>query len=155
MHDLRLVALDEQRGVQPQPRRTSPVPRARYGARIVGLLILKPLRCRIGSNCAVGDRVEKLVGLARPSPTASVSSSLSAPTMQATIRAGLLERRAEGVAEETAEFAAFVNGARRRGGHVAIFEIPPGNEKLLEQPLHSGFVLADVGIDLAVGLPSR
>jgi hypothetical protein len=57
-------------------------------------------------------------------------------------------RRAEGVAQGITEFATFMDRPGRRRGDMA--GNAAGKGKLLEQTLHPGFVLADVGIDLAV-----
>ena len=62
--------------------------------------------------------------------------------------AWIVERGAEGVAQRITEFAALVNGAGR--GRRDMARNPARKRKLFEQPLHSGFVLADVGIDFAV-----
>ena len=61
----------------------------------------------------------------------------------------VVEGRAIGVAQRIAEFAAFMNAARRFRGNVA--GNASGEAELLEQPLHAASVLADVRIDLAVG----
>ncbi len=52
---------------------------------------------------------------------------------------GIVERRAEGMAERVSQFATFVNRPRCRGGNVA--GNPAGKRELLEQFLHSRFVL--------------
>ena len=62
---------------------------------------------------------------------------------------GIVERRAVGVRQRVAEFAAFVDRAGRLRRDVA--RNAAGKRELLEQPLHPRFVAGDVGIDLAVG----
>ena len=111
-----------------------------------GIADLEAVEMQDWQHRAVGDRVEKLVGL--PGRRQRPGLGLAVADDAGDNQGGIVERRAEGVAEGIAEFAAFVNGARRRGGHMA--RNTAGKRKLLEQPLHSGFVLADVGIDLAV-----
>ena len=60
----------------------------------------------------------------------------------------VVECGAEGVAQRISEFAALVDGAGRRRSHMA--RNAARERKLLKQPFHPGFVLADVGIDFAV-----
>ena len=77
-----------------------------------------------------------------------VSASPS-PTTQATIEIGIVEHRAERMAERIAQLAALVDRARalRRcvAGNAA------GKRELKKELPQPGLVLADVGIDLAVG----
>ncbi len=95
---------------------------------------------------AVGDRIEEFVGL--PSGRERPGFGLAVADDAGDDQAGIVEGGAEGVAQRIAEFAALVNRARRRGRDVA--GNASGERKLLEQPFHPGFVLTDVGIDLAV-----
>ena len=69
--------------------------------------------------------------------------------MQATIRLGIVERGAEGMAERIAQLAAFVDRPRRRRRDMA--GNAAGKRELLEQLLQPGLVLRDVRIDLAPG----
>src|SRR5208282_955820 len=62
---------------------------------------------------------------------------------------GIVERRPKGMAERVTQFATFVNRPRRRWRNMA--GNPAGKGELLEQLLHSGFVLGDVRINLTVG----
>ena len=95
---------------------------------------------------AVGDRVEKLVGL----PGSRQGAGLRFPIADdaGDDQIGIVEHRPERMAERITQFTAFVDRARafRRGvaGNAA------GKRELLEELLQPGLVLADVGIDLAV-----
>ena len=74
-------------GVQPQPRRNCSNSSCSMRARTVGLLILYPLRCRIGSTApsVIGSRnLLDCHAVAKDAVSASPS-----PMMQATIRSGL------------------------------------------------------------------
>ena len=62
---------------------------------------------------------------------------------------GVVERRAEGVAEAVAQLAPLVDRARRLGSDVAGDAAREG--ELLEELLHPRHVLGDVRVDLAVG----
>ena len=145
MHDLRVVALDEQRG-----------PAATLEELLQFLVLdagedrrvadLEAVEMQDRQHRAVGDRIEKLVGL--PGRRQRPGLGLAVADDAGDDQTGIVERRAEGVAEGIAEFAAFMDRAGRRGRDMA--RNAAGERKLLEQPLHSGFVLADVGIDLAV-----
>jgi hypothetical protein len=97
-------------------------------------------------HSAVGDRSEELVGL--PSGRERPGLGLAVADDAGDDQAGIVESRAEGVAERIAEFAALVDRAGRRGRDMA--RDASRERRLLEQPFQSDFVLADVGIDLAV-----
>ena len=96
---------------------------------------------------AVGGRIEKLVGMPgrgqRPGLRLAVADDAGDDQI------GIVEHRPERMAERIAQFAALVDRARalRRGvaGNAA------GKRELQEELLQPGLVLADVGIDLAVG----
>ena len=145
VHHLRFVALDEQRrpAAALEELLQFLVLDAGENRRIADL---EAVEMQDGQHRAVGDRVEKLVGL--PGGGQRPGLGLAVADDAGDDQAGIVERRAEGVAEGIAEFAAFMNRPGRRRGHVA--RNAAGEGKLLEQPLHPGFVLADVGIDLAV-----
>jgi len=98
-------------------------------------------------HCPVGDRVEELVGV--PGGRQGARFGLSVADDAGDDETGIVERRAEGMTERVPEFATFVDRPRRRRGDVA--GDPAGKRELGEQPCQPGLVLADVGIDLAVG----
>jgi hypothetical protein len=62
---------------------------------------------------------------------------------------GIVERGSEGMAERVSQLATFVNRSRRRRSNMA--RDPSRKRELSEQLFQSGFVLADVWIDLSVG----
>jgi hypothetical protein len=80
-----------------------------------------------GQHRAVGDRVEKLVGL--PGGGQRPGLGLAVADDAGDDKGGIVERCAEGVAEGIAEFAAFVNRPGRR--RATWLEMPPGNENCL------------------------
>ena len=62
---------------------------------------------------------------------------------------GVVKHRAEGVGQAVTQLAALIDGARDLRRHVA--GDAAGEGELLEQLFHALLILADVGIDLAVG----
>ena len=145
VHRFRVVAFDEQR----RP--------AAAAEELLQFLVLDAGEdCRVADleavevqdrqNRAVRDRIEKLVGL--PGGRQRARFGLAVADDAGDDQPGIVERGAEGVAQRISEFAALVNRAGRRRRDMA--RNAAGKRELLEQPLHPGFVLADVGIDLAV-----
>ena len=61
----------------------------------------------------------------------------------------VVERRAEGMCEHIAEFAALVNGTG--GGHAHVTWHAAGSGELAEEPLHTLVILCHIRIDLRVG----
>ena len=100
-----------------------------------------------GQNGAVGDRIKKFVGLPCRGQWTGFRFAVADHTGDDQI--GIVERRAEGVTQRVSELAAFVNGTWRRGRDMAGNAARKG--KLLEQFFHPGFVLGDIGINLAIG----
>ena len=98
-------------------------------------------------HAAVAGRVEELVAVPAGGQRAGLRFAVADDAGDDQIR--IVERRAVGMAQRIAEFAAFVDAARRLRRDVA--GNAAGEAELLEQPLHSLCVLADVRIDLAVG----
>ena len=94
----------------------------------------------------VRDRIEKFVGLPGGGQGAGFRFAVADDACDDQPR--IVERGAEGMAQRITEFAALVNGSRRRRRHMA--RNAAGKRELLEKPFHTGFVLADVGINLAV-----
>ena len=111
-----------------------------------GIADLVAVEVQDGEHDAIADGVEHLGRL--PSGRQRTGLGLAVADDARDDQAGVVERRAEGVAERVAELAAFVDRARRRGRHMA--RDAARKRELLAQLLHSGFVLADVRIDLAV-----
>ena len=95
---------------------------------------------------AVGLRVEEFVRV--PAGRRRAGLRLAVADDAGDDQVGIVERRAIGVRQRVAEFAALVDRAGRLRRDVA--RNAAGKRELLEQPLHSRFVLGDVGVDLAV-----
>ena len=95
---------------------------------------------------AVGLGVEELVRV--PAGRRRAGLRLAVADDAGDDQVGIVERRAVGVRQRVAEFAALVDRAGRLGSDVA--RNAAGKRELLEQPLHPRFVLGDVGVDLAV-----
>ncbi len=146
VHALRLVALDEVRG---------PAAAAEELVQLLGLdagqhgrvADLVAIEVQDRQHGAVGDRIEKLVGLPGGRQRAGLRLAVADDTGDDQPR--VVERGPEGVAERVAQLAAFVDRSRRRRRHMAAD--PAGKGELGEQPFQPGLVLADVRIDLAVG----
>ena len=100
-----------------------------------------------GQHRAVAGGVEELVAL--PGGGQRAGLGLAITHGDSGDQVGVIEHRAEGVGNAVAQLAALVDGTRRLGravaGHAA------GEGELLEELLHAGLILGDVGIDLAVG----
>ena len=95
----------------------------------------------------VGDRIEQLVGL--PGSRQRPGLRLAVADDAGDDQVGVVEGRAEGMAERIAQFAAFVDRPGGGGCHMA------GNaarkRELLEQLFQAGFVPGDVRVDVAPG----
>ena len=98
-------------------------------------------------HAAVADRVEELVAM--PAGGQRPGFGFAVADHAGDDQVGVVERRPVGMRQGIAQLAALVNRARRLGGDVA--GNAAGKRELREQPLQAGFVLADVGVDLAVG----
>ena len=145
VHRLRIVALDEER----RPPATEEelfqflVLDAGEDRRVADL---ESVEVQDRQNRAVRDRIEEFVGL--PGGRQRARFGLAVADDAGDDEARIVERGAEGVAQRISEFAALVDGAGRRRGHMA--RNTARKRELLEQPFHPGFVLTDVGIDFAV-----
>ena len=95
---------------------------------------------------AVGDGIEKLVRV--PGGRQWPGFRFAVADHAGDDQIGIVERRAEGVAQRIAQFAAFVDRSRRGRRDMA------GNSarkrELLEQLFQTGLIQADVRIDLAL-----
>ena len=101
----------------------------------------------MGSTAAVADRVEELVAV--PAGGQRPGLGLAVADDAGDDQVGVVEGRAVGVRQGVAQLAAFVDRAGRLRRDVA--GNAAGERELREEPLHACLVLADVGIDLAVG----
>ena len=111
----------------------------------VGDLVAVEVKDR--QHAAVAGRVQELVAVParRERPGLGLAVADDAGDDQVLV----VEGRAIGMAQRIAEFAAFMNAARRFRSNVA--GNATGEAELLEQPLHALRVLTDIRIDFAVG----
>ena len=107
---------------------------------------LEAVQVQDRQNRPVRDRIEEFVGL--PGGRQGARFGFAVADDAGDNEPRIVECGAEGVAQRISEFAALVNGAGRRRGDMARNAARKG--ELFEEPFHPGFVLADVGIDLAV-----
>ena len=144
MHCCRIVALDEVR------RPTAPAEKllqllmldAGQHGRIADLIAVQMQDRQHG---AVGDWIEELIRLPCCRQGARLCLAIADDARDDQLR--VIERRAEGMAERIAEFAAFMDGPGGRRRHVT--RNAAGKRELLEQLFQSGFILGDVRINLA------
>ena len=145
VHLFRLFALDKQR------RPATPT------EELIQFLVLDAGEdCRVADleavevqdrqNRSVRDRIEEFVGL--PGGRQGARFGFAVADDAGDDEPRVVECGAKGVAQRISEFAALVDGAGRRWRDMA--RNAARKRELLEKPFHSGFVLADVGIDLAV-----
>ena len=115
-------------------------------ARTVGIGNLVTVEMQDRQHRAVGGRIEKLIGM--PCRGQRAGFRLAIADHAGDDEIGIIEHRAEGMAERITQFAALVDRARafRRGvaGNSA------GKRKLNEKLPEPGLILADIGIDFAV-----
>ncbi len=128
------------RGVQPQPRKNCSSSSGSIRERIVGLLILYPLRCRIGSTAPSVTGSSILVGL---------PGGRQRARLRFTVANNTRDNRPKSMTERIAQFAALVDRARRRRCNMT--GDSAGKRELLEELLQSGLVESYIGINLAPG----
>ena len=95
----------------------------------------------------VADRVEELVGMPCGGQWAGLGFAVADDAGDDQL--GIVKRCPEGMADRIPQLAALMNRPRRLRRNVT--GNPSGEGELLEQLLEPGLILADVGIDLAVG----
>ena len=146
VHGLRVIALDEMRGVAVAAHESFEllVRDAREHGR-VGDLVAVEMQDR--QHRAVARRIEKLVRVPARRERPRLRLAVADHAGDDEIR--VVEGRAVGVRQRIAEFAALVDRTRRLRRDVA--RNAAGERELGEEPLHPLLVLRDVGIDLAVG----
>ena len=108
---------------------------------------LVPVQVEYRQHAAVAGRVEEFVSVPSGGEGAGLRLAVADDAGDDQVR--VVEGGAVGVAQGVAELAALVDAARRLRGDVA--GDAPREAELLEQPLHSLRVPADLRIDLAVG----
>ena len=142
----RVVALDEIRlvTVAAEERFQFVMRNARQHGRAGNLVAVQMQNRQHG---AVVDRIEKFVRVPARGERAGLRFAIADDAGDEQV--GIVERRAEGVRQRIAQFAALVNRTRRLRRDVT--RNAAGKGELLEQPLHPVLVLRDVRIDLAVG----
>ena len=146
VHRHRVVAFDEQR----RPSATAEelvqllVLDAREQRRVADL---EAVEVQDGQHGAIGDWVQQLVRV--PCGRERSGLGLAIADHAGDDQVGVVEGGAEGMAERVAEFAAFVDRARR--GRCNVARDATGKRELLEELLHAGEVLRHIGIDPAPG----
>ncbi|MPM37374.1 hypothetical protein SDC9_83985 [bioreactor metagenome] len=100
-----------------------------------------------GQNGAVRDGIKEFIGV--PGGGQRAGFGLAVAHHAGGDQVGIVHHRAKGVGQAVPQLAALVDRAGSLGCHMAGHAA--GEGELLEQPLHARLVLADVGIDLAVG----
>ena len=105
------------RGSQPQPRKKLSTSPWLMREKMVGLAILKPLRCKIGSTAP------SVIGFMNLFPCHEVAKRsclrLAVADHAGGDQIGIVRHRAEGVGEEVAQLTALVNGAGGLRRHMA------------------------------------
>ena len=97
-------------------------------------------------NHTVGQRIQEFVGMPARGQRPRLRLTVADDAGDDQVR--VVERRTKRMRERVAELAAFMNGARCLGCHVA--RNTAGERELFEQSLHPPFVQGDVRIHLAV-----
>ena len=145
VHLFRLFTLDEQRRPAAPPEKAFEflVLDAREDCRVADL---EAVQVQDRQNRSVRDRVKEFVGL--PGGRQGTRFGFAVADDARDDEPWVVECGAKGVAERISEFAALVDGPGCRWRDMA--RDAARKRELLEKPFHSGFVLADVGIDLAV-----
>src|SRR5450755_4582157 len=99
-----------------------------------------------GQYRAVADGIQELVGMPRGGKRSCLGLAVADHASHHEL--GIVEYRAECMTQRVTEFTALVNRSRTFRRSVA--RNPTGKRELSKQPLQAGFVLTDLGIDLAV-----
>src|ERR1700722_12802058 len=100
-----------------------------------------------GQDRAVARGIQKFVGMPRGGQRSGFGLAVADHARHDEF--GIVEHRTEGMTQRIAEFTAFVNRARTLRRSVA--RNSAGKRELRKQPFQTSLILADVGIDLAVG----
>ena len=146
MHQRRIVALDEMRivAIAAQQLGQFLAADARQHRRIGDL---EAVQMKDRKHRAIARRVEKLVGVPAGGQRAGFRLAVADDAGDDQIR--IVESGAIGVEQRIAQFAAFMNGARRFRRHMAGNSIRPG--ELPEQPMQSVPAALDRRIALGIG----
>ena len=113
----------------------------------VGIVDLVAVEMKDRQHGAVANRVQKFVDV--PGSGQRSGFGLAVADDGRDDQVGIVEGRAAGVRQHVAEFAAFMNRARRFGSAVTADAARKG--KLLEELPQSAHIFALVGVDLRVG----
>ena len=145
MHGFRIVALDEVR--RPAAAAQELLQLFTLDARQYrGIADLVAVEMKDRQHRAVADRIEEFVGL--PCRRQRTCFGLAISNDAGDDQLGIVECRAECVAERISQLPALMNRAGGRRRNMA--RNAAGKRELREELLQARFVLADVGIDLAV-----
>ena len=146
MHLGRVVALHEVGCVAAAAQEVGQLLPAHAGEhRGVGDLVA--VEVQYGQHRPVDRRVQELVGVPSRRQRAGLGLAVAYDAGHQQVR--VVEGGSVGVRERVAQLSALVDRARRLSGHMA--GDAAGKRELLEQPLHAGLVLGDLGVVLAVG----
>ena len=145
VHLLRLVALDE--------AHVPAVAVEELGQLVLGdagengrVMDLEAVQVQDGQDGTVPDGVEELVAV--PGGGQGAGLGLAVADDAGGDQVGVIQHRAEGVGQGVAQLTALMDGAGGLRGHLA--GDAAGEGELLEELLQALFILADVGVDLAV-----
>ena len=111
-----------------------------------GIGDLVPVQVQNGQHRAVALGVQELVGLPAGGQGAGLGFAIA--HRHGADEFGVIENSAKSMGDGVAQLAAFVDGTGGFGRHVA--GDTAGEAELLEQPFHTLFITADVGIYFAV-----
>ena len=146
MHQVRVLTLHEKRGppIAAQQLLQLLMANARQHGRVGNLV---SVQVQDGQHHAVSYGVEKLVRMPSRSQRSGLGLAISDDTRHHQLR--VVERRAKSMAQRIAQLAAFVDRSRRLRRGMA--RDSTRKRELQKQLLQARLILADVGINLAVG----
>ena len=146
VHSVRVVALDEQRGIAVSDEQRLQLLTTDTGQER-GVVDLVAVELQDRQHRPVADRVEELVAV--PARGERASFGLAVPDHGESDQVRVVQDCPVGVGDAVAQFAALVDAAGRFGRAVATDAA--GERKLLEETPHSRQILTLVWVDLGIG----